>query len=251
MSELILAVTSNCNLDCIFCYQLEEGELSRKQIERYTNLSKANHVDISGGEPFLREDLVDIIKMILDKDKTVQVITNGTIMRDDFMQLDDKTRQRISVQLSLHAARAETYKKITGHDKFSQVIQNLDRFAETYYTGLSCAIYRENIDEVPEILEIGYKRGLPVRVDLVFPVQDFNGGLLTQDEVNNLKKLLKIEKIVSKGLVDSSPLLHRNVCPVLQRVYGLEKKGECPAEAQQKLYVDPSGKEHRCEFLVG
>ncbi len=249
MPELILGITGDCNLDCGFCFEDRDGELTQEQIQQYVSAFIGDHVEIGGGEPFLRKDLVHIVKQIIAQGKTVQIATNGTIMREDFMRLDEGTRSKVSLQVSLHAGTPETYREITSYDMFDQVVENLRGFVLSYVTGLSCAMYAENIGELPEILSISYELGLPIRVGLVFPNDRFKGRLLTPEQVRELGEQLLVEKTVSEGLVESS-LLRPNICPVLSGVYGLEKKGACPAENGHKLYVDPSGMEHRCEFLV-
>lgn len=65
---LILYVTSRCNARCKMCYNWQNidnwksrNELSLEEIERLTlSIDSLQQLTISGGEPFLREDLADI-----------------------------------------------------------------------------------------------------------------------------------------------------------------------------------------------
>ena len=67
--QLVLFVTSRCNMRCDHCFYLDEindssrTELSIEQIETLAKeLGGLNWVALSGGEPYLRKDLVEIIQ---------------------------------------------------------------------------------------------------------------------------------------------------------------------------------------------
>lgn len=84
--QLILYVTSKCNLRCRHCYfwhQINKGEdLSLSEIEAISEgMSELPLLTISGGEPFLREDLPDILYAFYNNNQTRDVVipTNGTI----------------------------------------------------------------------------------------------------------------------------------------------------------------------------
>lgn len=78
-------ITHRCNLHCRMCkiYQdvKEDEEISLGQIERIFELLKrlgALYVSIGGGEPFLREDLPLVIRLLRRKGFMVRLLTNGT-----------------------------------------------------------------------------------------------------------------------------------------------------------------------------
>lgn len=89
---LSLRITHRCNHKCAICAQWGEhgynarndtpkvtGEVSleiyRKVIDEVA--PKRVHVYITGGEPFLYEDLVPLVNYIKQKGLTVQIVTNG------------------------------------------------------------------------------------------------------------------------------------------------------------------------------
>jgi radical SAM protein with 4Fe4S-binding SPASM domain len=89
-------LTERCNLACKNCYQegRSEDELSLPEIKKVivevsdmiTAWSKAQGADfcrsmqITGGEPFLRQDLLEIIKAIKQHGFAIHVLTNGTLI---------------------------------------------------------------------------------------------------------------------------------------------------------------------------
>lgn len=84
------SVTGRCNLNCRHCYieapDLRYADVSPDAIRRLIDqFERANvlQVSITGGEPFLRDDLMDIVGMLLDRKIRVhQFYTNGLLVTD-------------------------------------------------------------------------------------------------------------------------------------------------------------------------
>jgi len=78
--------TTGCNLTCTYCdskYAWKNGkEMNIKQINKQIN-NNCKNVVITGGEPFLQEDLLDLILLL--GDKNIYVETNGTIYKSNLI----------------------------------------------------------------------------------------------------------------------------------------------------------------------
>ncbi|MCC6732808.1 MAG: radical SAM protein [Candidatus Omnitrophica bacterium] len=82
---LIYFVTSRCNLRCAHCFYLDElgpsRELSLEEIERFCqSLGSLTFLRLTGGEPFLRKDLAEVIEIFyrVTRTRRIGIITNGT-----------------------------------------------------------------------------------------------------------------------------------------------------------------------------
>ncbi len=81
---LVISPTMRCNLNCYGCYagQYNQGEeLAAEQIHRLLNEAREMGIyffTISGGEPFIRRDLLEIFTA--HPDLYFQVYTNGTLI---------------------------------------------------------------------------------------------------------------------------------------------------------------------------
>lgn len=82
---LIYFVTSRCNLRCAHCFYLDElgpsNELTLEEIKRFCqSLGHLTFLRLTGGEPFLRKDLDEVIRLFYDIAGTRRagIITNGT-----------------------------------------------------------------------------------------------------------------------------------------------------------------------------
>ncbi len=80
-----LRVTSSCNLQCRHCYSAnsnKERELSADEFSSVIDIlvkKRVNHITISGGEPFTRPDICDILAYSSKKAKT-GIVCNGTLL---------------------------------------------------------------------------------------------------------------------------------------------------------------------------
>jgi cyclic pyranopterin phosphate synthase len=138
VSNLRVSVTPECNLSCIYCHR--EGErapqqpLSTREIGDV--LSTAAKFDIrsvkfTGGEPLLREDLADIVRLVPDSMES-SITTNGILLADYAGELKDAGMSRVNI--SLDSLNPDTYKKITGSDRLSDVLSGIDAALEAGLT---------------------------------------------------------------------------------------------------------------------
>ena len=132
-----LAVTDRCNLRCFYCMP-EEGiqYMPRKELLTYeeiirllTILAKLgiNKVRITGGEPFLRKNMMEFLETIkaIPGIDTLNITTNGTIIHE---KISDLNRIGIkTVNLSLDTLDRQRFFEITRRDE-------LDKVMETFYS---------------------------------------------------------------------------------------------------------------------
>jgi len=73
---------SGCNLSCTYCDTrdiLEKGEyFNIDEIVNLASKSKLKHVEITGGEPLLQNNVYELIDMLIENDFCVLVETNGS-----------------------------------------------------------------------------------------------------------------------------------------------------------------------------
>lgn len=151
ISKLFYFVTSVCNARCEFCFNLENVEngsarkvfeLSLAEIEKITDrLKRLPYLCLSGGEPFLRQDLADVIEAFHQRCKTqwVTIPTNASLTK-----LTLETTQEIltrcptlflTVQISLdgmHEAHDRSRKIRGGFDAMVKTLEGLSSLRRWY-----------------------------------------------------------------------------------------------------------------------
>lgn len=127
--EIWLNVTNACNLRCITCFKAAgtcyRNEMSldmlRDVIDQIAELG-VDYVVVSGGEPFIRRDTLDVIAYLVERDIRAHVITNGTL-------IDDRTAIRLGeirpwrVQVSLDGSCPEVNDRIRGEGAFEKTLR--------------------------------------------------------------------------------------------------------------------------------
>jgi cyclic pyranopterin phosphate synthase len=129
ISNLRISLTPKCNLSCIYCHS--EGEkapkeqLSAQEIGEILRVAAGfdiRSVKFTGGEPTLRSDLVEIIGLV-PRGMESSMTTNGTMLAD--IAADLKRAGLARVNVSLDSLDQGTYKKITGTDRLSDVLDGI------------------------------------------------------------------------------------------------------------------------------
>ncbi len=86
-----IEVTHRCNLNCSTCYQMKgvkiEEELNLEEIRGIIDqLPRAAFLTLTGGEPFIREDMPEIINYALSRNRC-NILTNGTLIGEDTIRM--------------------------------------------------------------------------------------------------------------------------------------------------------------------
>jgi molybdenum cofactor biosynthesis protein A len=130
INYLRLAVTDRCNLRCFYCmpeegikYLPKKELLSFAEIERLIQLLAEmgiTKVRLTGGEPFVRTDLMPLIRSIVSTKgiEDVHLTTNGILTGPYVEEL--KALGIASVNLSMDTLDRDRYKIITRRDDFGK-----------------------------------------------------------------------------------------------------------------------------------
>jgi cyclic pyranopterin phosphate synthase len=94
-----------------------------REILRVAEKFGIRHIKFTGGEPLIRPDLCEIISAV-PKSMEASLTTNGTLLVD--LAQDLKRAGLLRVNVSLDSLNPETYKRITGSDKLSDVLEGID-----------------------------------------------------------------------------------------------------------------------------
>jgi MoaA/NifB/PqqE/SkfB family radical SAM enzyme len=101
-----IELTRACNCSCLHCYisagEPRKRELKTEQIFQLIsdlNAKDVFYVALTGGEPLLRKDLLEIIKYACNFDSTVSLLTNGTLLTEEFIRQLPKKNFVVSVSL--------------------------------------------------------------------------------------------------------------------------------------------------------
>ncbi|MFY0642426.1 MAG: GTP 3',8-cyclase MoaA [Bermanella sp.] len=140
-SYLRLSITDVCNFSCNYClpngYSCDEASiknpLSTTEIRKLVTVfakKGIRKVRITGGEPSIRRDLVDIIRTVkaISGIQTVALTTNGYKLDENIASWIDAGLDALNV--SIDTLDPQVFKMITGHNRLKQILSGLDKAME-------------------------------------------------------------------------------------------------------------------------
>lgn len=135
LNYLRLAVTDRCNLRCFYCMPAHGIQyLPKKQLLTYEEMERligilssmgVSKVRLTGGEPFVRNDLMKFIQNVVEIPgiNDVHITTNGVLTEPFIPEL--KRLGIASVNLSLDTLDPQRFRDITLRDEFEAVYRTL------------------------------------------------------------------------------------------------------------------------------
>jgi cyclic pyranopterin phosphate synthase len=138
VTDLRISITQRCNFNCFYCHRegedkSKEIEMTPEEIERIVRISSKlgiKKVKLTGGEPLLREDIVEIVSRTssIPGITEVAITTNGTLLNKYANQLSESGLTRINV--SLDTLIPKIYRKITCSNSIKMVIEGIKTAVE-------------------------------------------------------------------------------------------------------------------------
>ena len=180
---LRLSITDRCNLRCVYCMPKEglpffpdNRVLSQDAIvqlvKNFTEMG-INKVRITGGEPLLRTDVVEIIQRIreIPEVKDISITTNGLFLAKKAAALKQAGLDRLNI--SLDTFKPDVYKEITRGGNIQQVLDGIATAAELGFKKIKLnvvLIKGQNDDEILDFIRYTKDHDVNVRFIEFMPI---------------------------------------------------------------------------------
>jgi SynChlorMet cassette radical SAM/SPASM protein ScmF len=210
LSTFFFHITQRCNLSCRHCWinpvftaeppaDGEEITLAtmRSLVEQALPLGLKN-IKITGGEPFLRADILDFIAYFTAQKLPVSIETNGTLLTPELVKAL-KTLRVSLVAVSIDGKNAASHDAIRGvPGAFDRALHGLRLLQDhDIPREIVSVLHRRNLDEVEDLLRLSDELG--VRVHKLNPISsvgrgkgmDQGGELLSVSEILRLNQTLE------------------------------------------------------------
>lgn len=195
-------ITNKCNLRCSHCYQSTYSDVSEPSLEELQSIGKKiNHalavwkregrVAITGGEPFLKKDLVRLLQF-LDQQPSINkisVLTNGTLIKNHIASLKGLTKLHY-LQLSLEGGR-ETNDRIRGKGVFDKVLKSTELLNKNDIpVRWMVTLQKTNVEDVPRIIDLALENNVDTLLfERLIPEGE---GTALRDQVLTPEELSKV-----------------------------------------------------------
>jgi len=168
--DVICEITYVCNLECPTCFRWtakpDEHELTAAQWKDVLRKLKAwlgaFNLTFTGGEPFLRRDILDIFRFAAENGIVTGVVSNGSLI-DKALAREIVGSGLDGLTLSLNSMIPEVHNKTRGTNAaFNEVMTAIDNLADRdgMRLVLSTTIVKESVSGLPDVIEFARSRGL-------------------------------------------------------------------------------------------
>ncbi|MEA5114516.1 MAG: radical SAM protein [Geobacteraceae bacterium] len=138
LSQIDIELTERCNNNCIHCcINLPESDAEALSCEMSTDFVKGVltqaaalgclAVRFTGGEPLLRDDLIELYRFTRHLGMQVILFTNARLITTELAELLSKLPPGRVVEVSVYGMRPDTYDRVAGHEgAFSEFRRGVD-----------------------------------------------------------------------------------------------------------------------------
>jgi molybdenum cofactor biosynthesis protein A len=168
-------------------------------VQIFTQLG-IDKIRITGGEPFVRKDLIHLIESISDLEqlKKISLTTNGILT---LPYLSDLKKFGINqINLSLDSVNAENFKRITRRDEFVKVMKTFYQMLDMGFEVKINAVIMDGINdhEIIDLAKLAIQHPVSVRFIEEMP---FNGSAKKHKSIKwNYKAMIEVLKSEFKDL---------------------------------------------------
>jgi MoaA/NifB/PqqE/SkfB family radical SAM enzyme len=152
-------------------------------------------VQISGGEPLLRKDIVDIVKAIKGANSRPYLIlvTNGVLLNEsNYLQLHEAGVNQLSVSLDFPDERHDEFRRHRG--LYRHLDETIPKLARSGYGNiiLNTAITRANLEEVLPLAQKAKDWGVSISYSAYTPLRtnDNSYAINTPEDLAILRKAI-------------------------------------------------------------
>jgi radical SAM protein with 4Fe4S-binding SPASM domain len=164
LSELWIHTNNSCNLACSHCLVSSgpDGDRGLPTEKLFDLIAQARalgtrHFFFTGGEPFLRKDILDLIDRVLsDPAAALAILTNGLCFTPTrLVQLAPYPPERLRLQISLDGSTPTINDPIRGEGSYKKIIDGIRSAVQSGLSvTVSTAITETNVEDVSEITRL-------------------------------------------------------------------------------------------------
>lgn len=170
-TNLTLVIRSECNVRCAMCHSetildsrerfMSLAEL-RTFIEHLGPRRRRPSLFLTGGEPFMRKDILDVVALVKDGGMPCGIVSNGTLLPSERLRRLVELDLDVLV-LSLHGPEAVhdgIVRRPGSYAKLVEAARELLAIRRKTRVVLNCAIMDANLDHLEDVARVGERLGV-------------------------------------------------------------------------------------------
>ncbi|MCL6450660.1 MAG: radical SAM protein [Acetobacteraceae bacterium] len=261
LRNVTVSVTDRCNLRCAWCFKSSGGSpasagLAEDEVRRVIDRIKpfAHTVTFTGGEPFVRRDIMSLLGYAASSLPRVTVTTNGVMVQDHQIPLLASYRVVMSVSLD---GGEEFHDRLRGEGTYQAALRVVEALVDAgVEVNLQTTISAANLGQVDYLLGLAQTLGVHginfMRMRALGRGVKFRSLVMSSDQVEGLARRICQAQERSDGprVVLKDPLIN-TIRPKMVRMAEDQPhaiSGGCRAGISY-VYVDTDGGVQPCPYL--
>lgn len=249
-------VTHSCTANCWHCNWGGPIKETRLAPDAYGEICRRLDpvvCNVSGGEPFARGDLVEIVRAIAQPGRLpwMVLVTNASqLTPEKFLELKRAGIHQLSVSIDFPDDRHSAFRRIPGlFDRMAHVLPECARLGEEEDVTLNCCITAWNYRALPDIVRLAQRWGVRLNFSAYTPLRmDEPRGLVGRNgSAAELKKVL--EEVIALKRAGMPVYTSERV---LWRYYTFLTGGRFPGckAGVRFLVINPDGRLTPCAMVM-
>lgn len=156
--SLDLSITGKCNLECRYCFYSDEmAALSDLSTDEWKSIigklgdSRVMSTTLTGGEPFARSDIFELIDSVIENRMRYGILTNGTLITEETVKALQQGKRRLrmdSIQISIDGSCAEVHNR-SRPSSFDRAVKGLRLLKQAGFpVTVRATISKHNMDDL-------------------------------------------------------------------------------------------------------
>lgn len=253
--SVTLEVAFRCNVRCVFCSRWSDPTDLKldtiREIAEDMAGTGAGYVSITGGDPFVRRDIREIIDAFAERGVPIHINTNGVVLKKFAGFLRSRASAFVGITVSIDSPVAAVHDEIRGvAGTFERAMAGIESIRDVIPVSLACTLNQKNLHEIEDYHRFARRHRLPYRFqplhedvdNLLTPNQD--GVSVEEDDLVGLTA--RLENTLSPRDGYDKRLYYRLFEPFFRHPKQLDPL-TCQTAARLIYFIDPSGNVFPCD----
>ncbi len=250
--RVLWEITNTCNYHCCYCIfssesKIYENELNTNEVKRVIEELKENHfsyIKFTGGEPFTRKDMIEILKYAKELGFDMDISTNASLITENVVK-ELKNMNFPMVHVSLDGYDKRSHELVRGKDTFEKTLKGIRLLTQNnIYTRIGTVIYKENEKKLEEIIKLAIELKAN---EIIFSFMEAVGRLEGDETIISTRPIQEVKQELEKLAFQYQDRIQVKHSLTENKV---DKTNEiCPA-VDKFIYINNLGQVSPCTWVV-
>lgn len=250
--RVLWEITNTCNYHCSYCIfsseaKKYENELTTKEVKQAIKDLKENnftYIKFTGGEPFTRKDMPEILEYASKLGFDMDISTNASLITDEIAK-KLKSINFPMVHVSLDGNNKNSHEYVRGENTFERTLRGIRYLTNNnIYTRIGTVIYKQNEDKLEEIVKLAIELKAN---EIIFSFMEAVGRLEGDETIISKRTINSVKEEIEKLALKYKEQIKIKYSFTENKITVSE--GCCPA-VNKFLYINNLGQVSPCTWVV-